>query len=128
MDQDITYKENYERTIEKESLENFIREEEEIYNCNFGWTVGPIHIEEIDERRIKVKLTLTKRSIEENTYKETIIKTLPKNEYNRFISLMYEQYPEELGWNIGEPLINELNQTDIIVRVPLTNQSKSKNL
>lgn len=128
MDKDIIYTENFNRIIYKNALVNLIQEFEEVYSSNSGWSVGPINVEKVDNERIRVTAELTKRAKDESVYKETFVKVIRKEEYNHFISSIYEQYTSDLGWTIGEPLINELNDEELIVRVPLTKQEKSRNL
>ncbi len=117
----IIYQEQFERIIDKNRLKHLILELENTYTKQSGWEIGEIKQTVVDNERIRVSTQLVKKSYpNDGTYRETFTRVIDKNNLNLFLNSIYEGYTEDLGWTIGEPLINDLNDNEIIVRVPLT--------
>lgn len=119
---EIEYQEIIEKIIPSNALANFTLELEEVYRRENGWDVGEINTDKVSDTEISVKVPITKYkgNTNEDELKTTYIATIHRNNYTRELTNLYEAYREEQGWNIGTPKITPINESEIIIRVPMT--------
>ena len=123
---DIEYQEIFTKQINPTNLRHLIIELENTYTRSSGWIVGKIITKKIDDNLIEVSTTLTKRTLPEDYgFRQTFVKVIEKTNLNNTLNEIYETYSKDLGYVVDDPEITELNDNEIIIRIPITKYEKS---
>lgn len=119
---EIEYQETIEKVIPSNALANFTLELEEVYRRENGWDVGEITSTKISDTETNVKVPIVKYKENGNVdeLKTTYIATIHRNNYTSELTNLYEAYREDQGWTIETPKITPINESEIIIRVPMT--------
>lgn len=124
---EVEYQENLVQVIPTNAVANFILDLEEVYKRENGWEVGNITATNINDSETKVEVPIVKykSNNNEDEINTTYIATIHKNDCTRELTNVYEAYREDQGWEIGNPKITPINNSDIIIRVPMTKREVS---
>lgn len=123
---EVEYQEVFEKTINKSYLNTLLNELSNTYKGELGWVIGKPQITDINESQIKVAIPLTKYKLNQNDdiYREIFAKKTSKSNVDYIMQNITETYTEDKGWHVGDPVITDLGNGEVLIQVPLEKRTQ----